>query len=239
MTARRLASVKLGRKYTGGKSNTAELKKKTACAACGEIGHWRGDPECKVSGNTPHPKGSTPDAAASTGKGKKPGHDGKGKAHQAFVVTHSDLRSYEAHGTAFADNQGFQVNVAFTAKTVPYSSSLFLHDLRHGMSTHMCRQTLDGGPQPPPPRLHYSLETTEVGRHDKFQFRSGDPVISDYRAYIPFSFTPGMHAYLSAQVCSTQPYRSWRATRFSRPSAWSWICPIRGCGSQHWGLRFR
>ena len=202
VTARRLASVKLGRKYTGGKSNTAELKKKTACAACVAIGHWRGDPECKVSGNAPHSKGSTPDAAASTGKGKKPGHDGKGKAHQAFVVTHSDLWSYEAHssyGTAFADNQGFQVNVVFTATTVPYSRSLPSYMI---LDT-ACQRTCAGRRWMAENNLllrDYSLETIEVGRHDKFQFGSGEPVISDYRAYIPFSLTPGMHAYLGAGI---------------------------------------
>ena len=51
VTAKKLSSVRLGRKFAGGpKKDAATLKRETHCAACGEKGHWRGDPECKVSG---------------------------------------------------------------------------------------------------------------------------------------------------------------------------------------------
>ena len=61
VTAKKLSSMRLGRKFAGGpKKDAATLKRETHCAACGEKGHWRGDPECKVSGagTAPPPTGA-------------------------------------------------------------------------------------------------------------------------------------------------------------------------------------
>ena len=205
VTARRLASVKLGRKYTGGKASPAELKKMTACAACGEVGHWRGDPECKVSGNASRSSGAQPAESSSANHTKKGGTDGKGKAHQAFAVMHSDLGDYEAHsgyGTAFSadySNPGYSVTVVFSAQTVPFTSRLvsyMVHDTA-------CQRTCTGRQWiADQARLlrDYDLEILKVGSQDKFQFGSGDPVISDYRAYLPVSFAEGMCTYIGAGV---------------------------------------
>ena len=105
VTARRLASVKLGRKFSGNKVSPSELKKKTACVACGEIGHWRGDPQCKVSGSGAATSTSTTTCGPSTTTPAKEG--GKGdKPRPAFTV----MRSYEVRsglGTAFGDHAEF------------------------------------------------------------------------------------------------------------------------------------
>ena len=81
----------------------SKLKKKTACAVCGDIEHWKGDPQCKVSGATA--ASSTTASSPSTA----PKKGGKGdKPHQTFTVMRSDLGNYEvrsAYGAAFAEHQ--------------------------------------------------------------------------------------------------------------------------------------
>ena len=73
VTAKRLSGLKLGRKFTGGpRKDTAALKKETHCQACGEKGHWKGDPECSM---TPKPNASTT-AAPSTSRTTAPGSQG-------------------------------------------------------------------------------------------------------------------------------------------------------------------
>ena len=48
VTAKKLQSMTLGRKFSGNKT-IEERKRSSTCAACGLQGHWSGDPECKVS----------------------------------------------------------------------------------------------------------------------------------------------------------------------------------------------
>jgi hypothetical protein len=50
VTARRLAGLKLGRKFSGqGNKSIAQRKADSHCSACGVKGHWKGDPECQYS----------------------------------------------------------------------------------------------------------------------------------------------------------------------------------------------
>lgn len=53
VTAKKLAAVTLGRRFTGGKNRPtiSDRKKATHCAAWGEVGHWAGAAECKASSN--------------------------------------------------------------------------------------------------------------------------------------------------------------------------------------------
>ena len=67
VTARRLNGLRLGRKFSGGKS-LAQRKQESHCAVCGEKGHWKGDPECSMADK------SQSDGAASNGQ--EAGHDG-------------------------------------------------------------------------------------------------------------------------------------------------------------------
>ena len=47
VTAKKLAAITLGRKWSGQPSkNIAERKKTSCCAVCGQMGHWSGDSEC-------------------------------------------------------------------------------------------------------------------------------------------------------------------------------------------------
>ena len=53
------------------KAALAEQKKKSRCGACGEIGHWAGDPQCKKAKRKPGKGGSRGGGARSSG-GRKP-----------------------------------------------------------------------------------------------------------------------------------------------------------------------
>ena len=207
VTARRLASVRLGRKFSGNKVPPSELKKKTACAACGEIGHWRGDPQCKVSGTGAPASSSSSNPGPSTSALAKKG--GKGaktdRPHQAFTVMRSDLGNYEVrsgYGTAFSAEQPqghYQVNVVFATQDVMHSSGF----VGYMVLDTACQRTCCGRRW-----LHehcsllqvYDLETIKVDCRDRFQFGKGDPIPADHRAYVlavlddgsPFVFGAGV-----------------------------------------------
>eukprot|EP00439_Symbiodinium_sp_Y106_P042581 s4645_g5.t1 len=116
VTARRLASTRLGRKYSGAKASPAELKKRTTCAVCGEVGHWKGDPECKVSGDkgaaSKHApgKGAANTSQQTSNKGSQ--RPGKGQAHQALTVTHSDLRTWAHQHFGLIERMGLTIGKA-------------------------------------------------------------------------------------------------------------------------------
>ena len=201
MTARRLASVKLGRKFSGNKVPPSELKKKTACAACGEVGHWRGDPQCKVSGtgtasssSTPGPSSSLP--AKKGGKGDKP--------HQTFTVMHSDLGNYEVrsgYGTAFGDAEpgSYRVNVVFATQDVAHNTGFVGYMVLDTACQRTCcgrrwlqeHQDLLGT---------YDIQPVKVDCKDRFQFGKGDPISADHRAYIPAVLDDGSTFCLGAGV---------------------------------------
>ena len=207
VTARRLASVRLGRKFSGNKVPPSELKKKTACAACGEIGHWRGDPQCKVSGAGAQASSSTSNPGPSTSALAKKG--GKGakadRPHQAFTVMHSDLGNYEVrsgYGTAFSAEQPeghYQVNVVFATQDVMHSSGF----VGYMVLDTACQRTCCGRRW-----LHehcsllqvYDLDTIKVDCRDRFQFGKGDPIPADHRAYVPAVLDDGSPFVFGAGV---------------------------------------
>ena len=201
VTARRLASVKLGRKFSGNKVPPSELKKKTACAACGEVSHWRGDPQCKVSGtgaasssSMPGPSSSTP--AKKGGKGDKP--------HQTFTVMHSDLGNYEVrsgYGTAFGDAEpgSYRVNVVFATQDVAHNTGF----VGYMVLDTACQRTCCGRRWL---REHqdllgvYDIQPVKVDCKDRFQFGKGDPISADHRAHIPAVLDDGSTFCLGAGV---------------------------------------
>ena len=76
VTARRLNGLRLGRKFSGGKS-LAQRKQESHCVACGEKGRWKGDPECSMTDK------SHSDGAASNASG---GQSKKGKGAKVLDV---------------------------------------------------------------------------------------------------------------------------------------------------------
>ena len=66
VTARRIEGVTLGRKFSGRPKSIEERKKTTHCAACGNKGHWQGDPICPMSKNASGGQGSSSTSRGST-----------------------------------------------------------------------------------------------------------------------------------------------------------------------------
>ena len=80
VTAKKLAAMTQGRKFRNGpKKSIEQRKQESPCAACGELGHWAGDEQCKVSGGK-----------SSSGKGKTKPKGGKSDAggKKVFTVNH-------------------------------------------------------------------------------------------------------------------------------------------------------
>ena len=184
VTARRLASVKLGRKYSGNKTSPAELKKTTTCAACGEVGHWRGDDVCKVSGKGASTATSSSQPSASSRKTHfKETPAPKSKPHQTFTVMHSDLGSYELHsgyGTAFEDPNAYQINVVFNTQEVPFSKSF----VGYMVLDTACQRTCCGrtwAHNHGKLIAESGLHPIKAERRDTFQFGKGDPIVADCR----------------------------------------------------------
>ena len=207
VTARRLASVKLGRKYSGNKTSPAELKKTTTCAACGEVGHWRGDDVCKVSGKGASSATSSSQPSASARKTHfKEMPAPKSKPHQTFTVMHSDLGSYELHsgyGTAFEDPDAYQINVVFNTQEVPFSQSF----VGYMVLDTACQRTCCGR------TWAYNhgkliaesgLQPIKAERRDTFQFGKGDPIVADCRMYMPAALENGNVFYVGAGVLDAE-----------------------------------
>ena len=207
VTARRLASVKLGRKYSGNKTSPAELKKTTTCAACGEVGHWRGDDVCKVSGKGASSATSSSQPSASARKTHfKEMPAPKSKPHQTFTVMHSDLGSYELHsgyGTAFEDPNAYQINVVFNTQEVPFSKSF----VGYMVLDTACQRTCCGR------TWAYNhgkliaesgLQPIKAERRDTFQFGKGDPIVADCRMYMPAALENGNVFYVGAGVLDAE-----------------------------------
>ena len=77
ITARKLASMTQGRKFSGQPKKSIQEKKKTSiCAACGQKGHWAGDPECEVAA-TADPRTPSTSSATPSQKGKGKGTKGR------------------------------------------------------------------------------------------------------------------------------------------------------------------
>ena len=81
VTARKLAAVTQGRRYSGQpKKSIQDKKRNSVCASCGIKGHWAGDSEC-VNSQKDSEKGK-----GKSGKGKK-GQDGQGDGGAKKVMT--------------------------------------------------------------------------------------------------------------------------------------------------------
>ena len=72
VTAKKLAAMTQGRKFRNGPKKTIEQRKQESpCAACGELGHWAGDEQCKVSSSKGGKTKSTKGGNGKSDTGKK------------------------------------------------------------------------------------------------------------------------------------------------------------------------
>ena len=100
VTAKKLAGMTLGRKFTTKKPQSSQaaaaIAKKKAnshCAACGQKGHWKGDASCPMTTT------SRPSSSADT-KGdrpQKPFQSAGSQKSRAFTVVHHDHGSLEVN----------------------------------------------------------------------------------------------------------------------------------------------
>ena len=88
VTAKKLQSITLGRKYSGNRS-IQDRKRTSHCSACGSVGHWAGDAECTVSSKGAG-KGHSKDGKSQPDKGGKP-------AKKVFFTMSQDQDSEPRH----------------------------------------------------------------------------------------------------------------------------------------------
>ena len=110
VTARKLASVIQTRKFgnpPGAKKSIEDRKRTSHCAACGQVGHWKGDPACAASSTKGPNKGQSSDG----GKGGK----NRPFAKSVHLMSHHYLTDdEEAADDAEPSHASHQVFVAST-----------------------------------------------------------------------------------------------------------------------------
>ena len=195
VTSRKLQAMTQGRKYRGApRKSVEERKKSSACSACGQVGHWAGDPECSLSA-----KGK------SSGKGKQQASpetaDKKGGAQKVFAVRHAggheilyDFHEFDAgdtpQGQPGPTSQVHRTLVVF--QTAECACLTSISDLQGycvvdtACQRSCCsRQWCD---------LHvellkgFGLNTKCARRLEAFQFGAGPPQRSETCIYFPVAF---------------------------------------------------
>lgn len=188
VTARKLASVTQGRKFSGQpRKSIAEKKKTSICAACGQRGHWAGDAECDQSGSQDAKNNSSSTSAAP--KGKERGHKGKddGASKKVMTVHHST---------------GFDSTVEY----LPHHAPSHPHFTMVCTAPYVCLSTVSGdttgymimdtacqrcccGTQwialQADKLASWKLKVFEEASHEQFQFGAGEPVLSTLKVWMP------------------------------------------------------
>ena len=199
VTAKKLAAMTQGRKFRNGPKKTIEQRKQESpCAACGELGHWAGDEQCKVSGG----KGN---------KGKtKPTKGGNGKSDvgkKVFTVNH--YTGFQAE-EPWEDHQEFphSVLVVFsTSDKIPLVSNME-HAGRFMILDTACQRSCCGKSW----HMHHekllnqienkngiTLPTFLHHQRELFQFGAGDPQVSHQLAHFPVGIDE-KSCYLGASI---------------------------------------
>ena len=208
VTARRLAGLTLGRKYSdkkpGSSSATtsaaiAKRKQSSHCSACGERGHWKDDDICPMKGKkTGHGKTheQRPPFKPKTSSAA-PGQ----KMQQAFPVVHHEyghmeINDGEEFGNAFAcnmvNNPSFHVHEVQAFSPTSFVGKMILDSA--------CQRTCCGELWYREHSLHalqvYKLKCKQVPTLDIFQFGKGEATQALFRSYMPVGI--GQQPFLMA-----------------------------------------
>ena len=200
VTARRLNGLRLGRKFSGGKS-LAQRKQESHCVACGEKGHWKGDPECAMTDKS-HSDGAA--SNASGGKSKKgKGAKGAGRGadkKQVMTVTHASGSQRQYSLEDDEDNQEvFGNHFVFMVKSVAFevpAHCVHLSNLEE-LSQYLvmdtaCQRTCcstkwlnlwENRMKP------LRMKPKKTPNSEPFEFGHGDTQYSNLHAYLPTCFT--------------------------------------------------
>jgi hypothetical protein len=198
ITAKKLAGVTLGRKFTttrpksspGGKPSSKsieERKRNSHCAVCGEKGHWQGDDECRVSKGSS--RASTYRSPPSQKSASQPtlGHGGQlQQPKQSYVVNHKD-------GSFEIQDQGEQFGNLFKCMV-----TFAVHEVKNGgpqsfaglmIRDSACQRTCCGSTwlEAHCEKLQqdHKVRPYRVKCSEMFQFGKGSPSEAHERVYIP------------------------------------------------------
>ena len=211
LTAKKLSSMTLGRKFTGrpnktskgsGKSSgsssksAADLKKVTHCSACGALGHWHEDPECPLNagGGSKTRDKTVPKQNAAPSKTHK-----VGILHHQHGATEISSPSATSYGNMFSVNVVDQVlhhQVNEVKINGPEGFAGFM------VLDTGCQRTCCGKRWC---RAHYEclgefkLHPNMVEFKDSFKFGKGEPSFSKYKGYFPSAIS-GQPLLLAASV---------------------------------------
>ena len=204
VTAKKLAGMTLGRKFTTKKPQSSQaaaaIAKKKAnshCAACGQKGHWKGDASCPMTTT------SRPSSSADT-KGDRPQKSSQSAGSQksrAFTVVHHDHGSLEVnnddeYGNMFqcmmvSGPQQFMVHEVQAFSPTDFVGKLIIDS---GCQRNCCGMDWYHGHTQKLSQM-FGLQPTTIECNDSFQFGKGKPQVAVHRAYIPAGLS-GMRCFL-------------------------------------------
>lgn len=199
VTAKKLAGITLGRKFSTQKprsskddANIAKKKLSSHCMACGQKGHWKGDAICPMT----LPSKSTSYASDSKGnsKGDRPGfrkqQPSQQQKSQAFTVVHHEHGCMEVvddqdYGNMFQCNmvhcpQEFQVHEVHAFSVKSFVGKLIIDS---GCQRNCCGP--DWYDQHIQLLRQHDLHPTTIPCDDLFQFGKGEPLQARFRSYMP------------------------------------------------------
>ncbi|CAK9028994.1 unnamed protein product [Durusdinium trenchii] len=187
VTARKLAAVTQGRKFSGQpKRSLADKKRNSICAGCGNKGHWANDDECPLNQNQ---SGSSSAAPKRKGKGHK-GRDDRGAVDAKKVMTVFHNTGFDSTIEYIPDDTAPNHHFAmvctapiFSCLTTSFQDSFGYMIMDTACQRACCGQMWMDGHE----KLlkEFSLKVFYEESNEHFQFGSGQPVVSTQKAWIP------------------------------------------------------
>ena len=187
VTARKLAAVTQGRKFSGQpKRSLADKKRNSICAGCGNKGHWANDDECPLNQNQ---SGSSSAAPKRKGKGHK-GRDDRGAVDAKKVMTVFHNTGFDSTIEYIPDDTAPNHHFAmvctapiFSCLTTSFQDSFGYMIMDTACQRACCGQMWMDGHE----KLlkEFSLKVFYEESNEHFQFGSGQPVETTQKAWIP------------------------------------------------------
>ena len=191
VTARKLANVTQGRKFSGQpKKSIQEKKKNFQCASCGAIRHWAGDPECE---NTiPSDAKSLQVSTATSSKGKSKGQKGRddrgaGDAKKVMTVYHSS--GFDTTVEYLPPEERPHPHFAMVCMAPLICLTNYITETTgYMLMDTACQRSCCGVAWSQAQAAHlrdFKLKAYHEASHENFQFGSGAPVRSTEKIWFP------------------------------------------------------
>lgn len=197
ITAKKLAGVTLGRKFTTARPKSSpngrptsksieERKRNSHCAVCGEKGHWQGDDECKLSKGSARSSSYRPPSSQKSASQPTLGHGQSQQPRQSYVVNHKD-GSFEIQDQDQQFGNLFKCMVTFAVHEVKNGGPQGFAGLM--ILDSACQRTCCGSTwlEAHSKKLQedFKVRSYRVKCSEMFQFGKGSPSEAFERAYIP------------------------------------------------------